>query len=143
MTEADLKAYEEEYGVGDVDDDIAEIDLPQPVVLGSLKISARRSPVKGGQLGQYYPSDGRPLPKNIWLRFSIEHTSVPLPYAIRWTVTNHGREATAAHDLGHVTDPGAPAQWEQTRYHGSHLMTCELYRNGQVLARATHRVNIR
>ncbi len=78
----------------------------------------------------------------MWLRFSIVQTDVLQPYEIRWIVKNHGREAQAAADLGHTT-LGGRTRVERTAYRGSHTMTCELRRNGVLLAQAKHTVNIR
>jgi len=128
---------------GDVGEEVDEPELPAASVLGSFRLKAEISALEGGPFKEQYPNDGRALPKNFWLRFSIISTSVPQPYSIRWTVTNHGQEAILAHDVSHTKDPGGATQRERTRYRGRHTMTCELYRDGRVLARAHHRVNIR
>lgn len=140
---AGFKLEQETKGDETEDEDIAEIDkLLPPSNLGKLKIKAELASKCGGQILQNYPSGNRALPKNMWLRFSIIETTVSLPYEIRWIVKNHGGEAREAQDHGH-TAIGQNVQWEHTKYRGSHTMTCKLYRNGVLLARTKHTVNIK
>jgi len=110
---------------------------------GSLKLNAQIAMFEGGPLKQYYPSGSRALPKNIWLRFAVEKTSVALPYQVRWIVQNSGDEAREANDMGHVSKSTGNINWERTAYKGQHKMICELHRDGKVLARATHFVKIK
>jgi len=126
----------------DLDDDaeVTRIDLPAPTRLGTLKIAAALAHTQDGTMQRNYLNDARALPKDWWLRFSVAHTSVTRPYDVYWIVTNHGREAREARDLGH--ERTGTVIWERTLYRGSHTMTCELRRGGTVLARATHIVNI-
>ncbi|MCC6189090.1 MAG: hypothetical protein IT318_08640 [Anaerolineales bacterium] len=110
-------------------------------MLGSVRIRAELAMRHHGPIRTQYPSGSRVLPKNIWLRFSVADTTVKPPYAVRWIVHNHGDEATEVEDLTHCqyTDQA----WERTLYAGRHTMTCELHRNGTVLARSQHVVRIR
>ncbi|MBD2097406.1 hypothetical protein H6F90_20110 [Trichocoleus sp. FACHB-591] len=124
------------------DEEIAEIELLSASSLGKLKIKAELAYECEGPILQNHPSGSRALAKNMWLRFSIIETTVSLPYEIRWIVKNHGSEAREAQDFGHMTT-GKTVQWKHTKYRGSHTMTCELHRNGVLLARAKHTVNIK
>jgi hypothetical protein len=127
---------------GALDEEVAEMELPPTSHLGQLKIQAHLSTNPNGLFRERYPGDGRPLPKNMWLRFSIVRTDIVQPYVICWIVTNHGREAEAAGQLTHTTVGGQTCV-EHTAYRGSHTMTCELRRDGVLLAQAKHVVNIR
>jgi hypothetical protein len=110
----------------------------------SVKISARLAREKNGPVGEYYPATkGRKLPKNYWLRFRLEQTDAPLPYAIKWAVRNHGADARKdANGLYHETFPGQVEHWESTKYRGHHFMDCELWKDGRVIARTRHTINI-
>jgi hypothetical protein len=132
---------DEAEGEDALDEEIAKVDLPAAPTLGTLVILAELAAQENGLRKGRYPSGGRALPKGWWLRFSIAQTSVAAPYEVRWLVENHGHEAQRAGDLRH-TRTGAVA-WEHTAYRGSHAMTCELHRDGRVLARARHSVNAR
>jgi hypothetical protein len=125
----------------EADAEVAQIDLPAPTRPGTLRIAADLASSHGGTIQRHYPGGSRPLPKGWWLRFSVEKTSVAQPYDVHWIVTNHGREARQAQDLGH--ERTGAVNWERTAYRGSQTMTCELRRSGTILARATHTVNVR
>ncbi|MFN8475540.1 MAG: hypothetical protein U0822_25375 [Anaerolineae bacterium] len=144
MPEDEVKRVAETEEIDEaLDEEIGGIELPQVHQLGTLKIRAQVARTRYGETTQGYPSDSRALPKGFWLRFSIVKTSVLQPYSVRWIVNNHGREAREAGDLGHMQDGDSEEQWEYTKYRGVHTMTCELHRNGAVLARAKHIVNIK
>jgi Adenylyl/Guanylyl and SMODS C-terminal sensor domain/Second Messenger Oligonucleotide or Dinucleotide Synthetase domain len=106
------------------------------------RISARLALSKNGPANETYPSNGRKLPKNMWLQFRLDENSVPEPYQIRWAVRNHGAEARADQGLSHETCPGGHTQWESTKYRGHHYMDCEILKDGTVVAKARHVVNI-
>ncbi len=141
-TKAAQEAVDQDEDDGALDEEIAEVELPSLLRLGQLQIQAHLAASENGPFRERYPSGGWPLPKNMWLRFSIVQTDVLQPYEIRWIVKNHGREAQAAADLGH-TAVGVRTRVERTAYRGSHTMTCELRRHGVLLAQAKHTVNIR
>lgn len=106
------------------------------------RISARLALRKNGPATENYPSNGRKLQKNMWLQFRLDDNSVPEPYEIRWAVRNHGAQARADRGLSHETCPGGPTQWESTKYRGHHYMDCEILKDGTVVAKARHVVNI-
>lgn len=110
--------------------------------IGEFETVTQLANWKDGFLIGYYPNgdDAYPLPKNIWLRFSVKNISVKWPYEIRWIVQNYGDEAEEAQDMGH--EANSSVQWERTAYKGHHTMTCVLHRNGVVLARAMQVVKI-
>lgn len=112
--------------------------------LGHLALDVGVAREKDGTVVRPHES-GHSIMKGWHLRFSIAETSVNRPYSIRWIVKNYGPEAEEADDLGpriDRDDPKAHVQWEHTGYSGSHTMTCELHRNGVVLARAQHTVKV-
>jgi hypothetical protein len=111
--------------------------------LGTLELDVGVAREEEGAVVRPHRS-GQTIQKEWWLRFSIAQTSVGRPYNTRWTVKNHGSEAEAADDLGPRVDGDGQVevQWEHAGYSGSHSMTCELHRNGVVLARARHIVKI-
>ena len=112
--------------------------------LESLRLDVGVAKEKGGAIVRSHESGGS-IVKGWHLHFSIAETSAPRPYSIRWTVKNYGPEAEEADDLGpriDSDDPNAHVQWEHTGYAGHHTMTCELHRNGVVLARTQHVVNV-
>ena len=140
---AELRALEEAEQADDyADEEVGEVDLPPAPRLRSLRLDVQLANYKGGPLLGNYPSDGRSLAKGMWLRFAIAKTDAPAPYRVRWVVTNHGREAEAAHDMGHESW-NLSMQWEHTKYRGRHSMICELSSGNVILARAKHIVNIR
>lgn len=85
-------------------------------------------------------SGGGILPKNVHLRFSVISTTVPQPYSVRWIVQNEGDEAKEAEQMSWSAT--ASERWTSTLFKGRHTMTCEIERNGYVLARAVHVVRV-
>jgi hypothetical protein len=108
-----------------------------------VAIRARLARTQGGETFEEYPSGGRKLEKELWIRFDIVRCNVPGSYTIKWQVTNHGREARKnPADLRHSKHPGEPTQWEVTRYKGHHFLDCEILKDGKRVALARHQVNI-
>jgi hypothetical protein len=134
---------EEEDAEDAIAEDISELDLPARVRLGTVKIKALTSPTRYAEFRNVYPSGGRPLAKGMWLKFSIDATSITPPYDIQWKVKNHGKEAAAHDDIAERDRGTQPTQFETTAYRGSHLMICELSKQGVVVARGKHMVNVR
>jgi hypothetical protein len=81
----------------------------------------------------------RSVPKNVWLRFSV-NTNVPLPYDVRWQVVNTGREATEARQLRgdfYESDKNINSvRWESTAYKGTHWVEAFIIKNGTCVARS-------
>lgn len=87
-----------------------------------------------------YPSAAFVLPKGISLKFSVVSTNTPQPYSIHWIVDNEGDEATdEKQQHWEKTDPIC---WTSTKYKGTQTMTCQLERDGRVLAKSRHVVKI-
>lgn len=129
-----------------IEAEISEIELPlgaEPT--GKIKLKAELAHQVRGHIYQQYPSASRAVAKGVWVRFSVADTSVTPPYNIKWTVENHGKEAREAGDMGHwrMTSWQEQYQWEHTKYRGSHYMICEIIKDGNVVARAKHTVNIK
>jgi hypothetical protein len=85
---------------------------------------------------------GTLVPKRKHLKFEAK-TNVPSPYTVKWRVINSGDEAESANDMGHVTTSENHTTWRRSMYRGRHEMVCEIVREGQVLAKSVHVVNIR
>jgi hypothetical protein len=115
----------------------------RPGLRFNAKVSAQLSREKEGQLVEPYPSNGRRLGKDWWIRFQLDSTDVPKPYDVRWQVINHGAEAREKGDLRHTTAQGDTIQWERTAYRGRHFMECEIIKNGNVVAKSRYKVNIK
>ncbi len=127
---------------GEPTDDVTDIDLPQPGTIGVVHLSARMAMTRDAILKDHYATNGRALTKGIWLRFKIESPLIDPSITIRWTVTNHGQEARDANDLGHVAY-GGDTHWEQTKYRGTHTMTCDLLHDSHIIASGKHVVAIK
>jgi hypothetical protein len=118
--------------------------LKEALVLGELEIRAEVAREEGGVIVRQHMSGGGIQPG--WhLRFSVVRTTENPPYQVRWIVKNHGADAEEADDLGPRIDGdgSSTVQWEHTQYQGNHIMTCELHRDGIILARAQHIVKVR
>jgi hypothetical protein len=87
-----------------------------------------------------YKSDGKPLPKGIGLRFSLERTNCPEPYDTHWFVNNEGAEAEEAHQLS--WDRYEPRCETSTKFRGRQTMTCRLEKSGKTVAETAFIVNI-
>jgi len=85
----------------------------------------------------------RPVPKNIWLRFSVA-TNTPLPYSVKWQVVNTGKEALDAGQLrGDFYDNDVPTnnvRWERTLYKGTHWVEAFVIKNGLCVARSGRKI---
>lgn len=101
--------------------------------------TARR---EGGRLTANNVTKGRFLPKRIHLKFEAT-TNVPLPYSVKWRVENTGDEAEDISDLGHVCTSNQLIHWERTAYRGRHYLSCEIMKNGSVVASQKRAVHIR
>jgi hypothetical protein len=95
---------------------------------------------QGGPTYRQYLSGGGILPKDVNLKFSVVFTTVPQPYSVRWIVQNDGDEAREAKQMS--WSALASERWTSTLFKGRHTMTCEIERNGAVLARAVHVVRV-
>lgn len=95
---------------------------------------------EGGRIYRNYQSGQYVLPKGVSLNFTVAQTNVPPPYSVRWTCNNVGDEAQEGEQVSWVKDE--PAIWTSTLYKGTHRMTCQVMRDGRVLAEAVHVVKI-
>lgn len=118
------------------------IDLPQATGFAPFRLTIGVAPSVNGTVTQMYESNGEPLPKNRGLFFTIVDAPVRPPFTVTWTVTNHGTEATRAKALTHFTRGASTTQWESTSYRGSHWMTCDIEKNGVLVARQRVIINI-
>jgi len=96
---------------------------------------------KGPTYRQYLSGSSR-LPKGVALKFSVVSTNVPQPYSVRWIVNNEGDEAQEAEQLCWESSDSATTKWTSTAYKGNHRMTCQIEKNGQIMAETIHIVKI-
>jgi len=113
-----------------------------------IDLGAQICATQHGLYREEYPSNGRRLPKNWWLKFYRKRCSVPPPFSVTWEVENHGVEANRASDIQHHVGPvsAGEAEFEShkelTRYKGKHYLDCVIIKNGKEACRARHVVNI-
>lgn len=95
---------------------------------------------KGTKRGRLlWPLSGKPVPKNVWLRFTAK-TNVPEPYSIRWQVVNTGQEAVQAGqprgDFYEADDSDKRVRWESTAYRGTHWVEAFILQGGVCVGRS-------
>ena len=95
---------------------------------------------EGGRIYKQYPSGSTVLPKGISLKFSVVSTNVPPPYSVRWKVQNEGDEAREDDQMSWTAIE--LEKWTTTKFKGRHTMTCEIEKDGSIVARAVHVVRI-
>lgn len=82
---------------------------------------------------------GRPLPKNVWLKFALV-TDTPPPYGVRWQVVNTGKEAAEAGQLrGTFYEGNGTAKtlhWERTAFRGTHWVETFVIKDGVCVAKS-------
>lgn len=89
-----------------------------------------------------YRSNSAVLPKGVHLKFSVVSTNVLPPYEVRWIVRNEGDEAREENQLFWERNDTGLTHWTSTRFKGCQTMTCQIEKDGRVLARAVHVVRI-
>ncbi len=143
---------------GALDQEISEADFPEgedssktamqlvktvQAPIAKLNITARLARSETDKPYEHYPNNGRALPKKWWVVFSIPKEALSPSSTVRWTVENHGEEARIANSLFFKVENVSPSYRRSTAYRGSHTMTVEVIRSGQVVARGKHVVNVR
>jgi beta-lactamase superfamily II metal-dependent hydrolase len=114
-----------------------------------LELGAQISSTEHGIYREEYPSNGRRLPKEWWLKFYRRKCNVPPPFSVRWEVENHGLEANRASDERHHVGPVSAGESdfeshkEHTRYKGKHYLDCVIFKGGKEVCRSRHVVNIK
>ncbi len=106
-----------------------------------LSLRVEVSDREGGRVRlPYY--EGQRLPKEAWLRFSVENLPLRPGQELWWIVQNEGDEARAANDMGHTHHGTDRSTWRHTAYRGTHRMICELRSGTAVLARGEAAVRV-
>jgi hypothetical protein len=83
----------------------------------------------------------RPVPKDCDIAFSIVRPErIPAGATFKWIVRNHGEEADAQNDLGHVAGRGVAVE-RHTAYNGNHTMDLTVFLRGQPIGR--RRITVR
>jgi len=114
-----------------------------------VTITGRHAPASNSISGTSFDSDGDPIAKHLYLRFSAS-TNTPDPFTAYWQVVNTGKEAiTAVARRGKIeaassagagglqsTTVKSISRNEQTLYTGSHWVECFIVRNGVCVARS-------
>lgn len=109
----------------------------------SLIIRCDLAKYENGPTYKQYLSGSSILPKCVALKFSVVSTNVPQPYSVRWIINNEGDEAQEAEQLCEESSDSGTTKWTGTAYKGTHRMTCQIEKNGQVMAKAVHIVKIK
>lgn len=111
----------------------------------NFKLGAKISSLQNGSFKEEYKSNGRSLPKNMWLKFYIKNSNIPEPYLLKWRVVNTGKEAREANGLrGSIEeDKGFKTKKERTLYKGTHYVDCYAIKNGSCVAEDRFFVNIK
>ncbi|WP_335237064.1 nucleotide-binding domain-containing protein [Nostoc sp.] len=108
----------------------------------SLIIRCDLAKYENGPTYKQYLSGSSILPKGVALKFTVVSTNVPQPYSVRWIINNEGDEAQEAEQLCWESSDSGMTKWTSTAYKGNHRMTCQIEKNGQVMAKAVHIVKI-
>src|SRR5579862_1566484 len=123
------------------------LEAEGPAEMGSkgsitkIDLDVAVAPAEEGRATTYRSADTA-VTKGRWFRFTLPSSWQPAPNeTYRWTVTNTGDEARNANDMGHALDGGTET-WRHAAYKGLHSMTCEVLRNGVVVARGMRRVQV-
>jgi adenylyl/guanylyl cyclase-like protein with sensor domain/cyclic GMP-AMP synthase DncV-like protein len=95
---------------------------------------------EGGTTYKQYASGSSVLPKGVSLKFSVVATTVPQPYTVRWSAQNEGDEAREVNQMS--WNRIESASWTTTKFKGRHTMTCQIEKEGAVLARSVHVVRV-
>lgn len=71
------------------------------------------------------------------LRFYIEKIDVPIPYSVKWKVTNRGEQAIKRDSVrGQIIDDlGSFERKESTNFKGSHFVECYIIKDNVVVAK--------
>ncbi|MCY1018630.1 nucleotide-binding domain-containing protein [Pyxidicoccus sp. MSG2] len=107
-----------------------------------LRVRAALASSKGGEVTAVY-KDKTSVPKGAWLRFSLKKKlGIPAPFTVRWRIQNRGSEALHADEVQreHVSED--KVLWQKAAYSGRHSLTCEVIKDGFVVARGIRHVRI-
>jgi hypothetical protein len=120
------------------------IDFADVIAIARYNLIIRCDLAKyeNGPTYRQYLSGSSRLPKGVALKFSVVSTNVPQPYSVRWIVNNEGDEAQEAEQLCWESSDSATTKWTSTAYKGNHRMTCQIEKNGQIMAETIHIVKI-
>ncbi len=86
-----------------------------------------------------WPLTDRAVPKHFGLRFEVK-TNTPLPFEVKWQVTNTGQEAATAGQLRGRFEDGettsSKVHWESTLYAGTHWVEASVIKDGVCVAKS-------
>jgi hypothetical protein len=107
-------------------------------VMYDLKIDCeiKQNGFRNGLLRDFLVKKIRLLP-NKSLRFYIVKIDVPLPYEVKWKVTNRGMQAIKRDCLRGqiINDGGSLEKKESTNFTGSHFVECYVIKDNMVVAK--------
>ncbi|OYU55368.1 MAG: nucleotidyltransferase [Chitinophagaceae bacterium BSSC1] len=105
-----------------------------------LKIDCevKQNGFREGSLREYLFKKIKLMP-NKSLRFYIERNDVPIPYTVKWKVTNRGEQALKRDCIRGqiINDFGDLERRENTNFKGSHYVECYIIKNDVVVASDT------
>lgn len=90
---------------------------------------------RNGLLREFLVNRIKLLP-NKSLRFYIDQIDVPLPYSVKWKVTNRGEQAIKRDCIRGqiIDDAGSQERKESTNFKGSHFVECYIIKDNMVVA---------
>jgi hypothetical protein len=120
------------------------IDFADVIAIARYNLIIRCDLAKyeNGPTYKQYLTGNSILPKGVALKFTVVSTNIPQPYSVRWIINNEGDEAQEAEQLCWESSDSGMTKWTSTAYKGNHRMTCQIEKNGQVMAKAVHIVKI-
>lgn len=99
-----------------------------------IDCEVKQNGFRNGLLREFLGKKIRLMP-NKSLRFYIDKIDVPLPYEIKWKVTNRGVEAIKRDCIrGQIINLNSHEKTEKTSFKGSHIVECYIIKDGFVVA---------
>jgi len=101
----------------------------------SLRVRAGLAGSERGPIRSAY-KDRAAISKDTWLCFSLKkRLDIPLPVVVRWLVQSRGQEALSAGEGEYKYVGEGRELWLRAKYKGRHSITCEVIKDGYVVAR--------
>lgn len=106
----------------------------------TLRVRAGLAGSKHGTIRSAY-KDREIIPKGAWVCLSLKkRLGIPLPIVVRWLVQNRGPEALRAGEDKRRSIVEGGELWLRAEYKGRHSITCEVIKDGYVVARGIRHV---
>lgn len=100
-----------------------------------IECEVKQNGFRDGLLREFLVKKTRLMP-NKSLRFYIDKIDVPLPYNIKWKVTNRGEEAIKRDCIrGQIINLNSHEKIETTSFKGSHVVECYIIKDKIIVAK--------